>query len=591
MKRTGPDDDAPATARLGSQAGREPSRLHVHVIVRGQVRSQGIPETGELVIGRGSACGLRIDDPSISRAHARLCVGARSTIEDLGSGNGTRVRDGKLAPRTAGPIGLGEVIEVGEAMLVIQRGAPPSRPRRLWPHSYFEGRLDDECARAERTHGSLAVIRLRGPDTPAARLSDLEDVIFESRGAEDVVGSYGPTDYEILLPDASADRARAAVTELERAARARKLRIVVGAALYPQDGQSSHLLLASACATARGEIAPPSTGGWVSGGAMDRLHRLIERVAASQMSVLILGETGVGKEVLAETIHNLSPRAKKPLVRLNCAALPETLLESELFGHEKAAFTGAVKAKPGLLETAEGGTVFIDEVGELPLSTQVKLLRVIEAREVLRVGGLAPRPIDVRFLAATHRDLEAATAAGTFRQDLYFRINGFSIVVPPLRERVPEIAPLAMQFAGQASQREGRPGPAIAAEAMTLLERYSWPGNIRELRNVMERAVLLCTDEAILPDHLPLEKMIATLPPAPLVRAPPPDDAAPDTRASGAPDLRGEMVALERKHIIETLERCGGNQTRAAELLGISRRTLTNRLNAHGLPRPRKSTA
>ncbi|MFT3765039.1 MAG: sigma 54-interacting transcriptional regulator [Minicystis sp.] len=289
--------------------------------------------------------------------------------------------------------------------------------------------------------------------------------------------------------------------------------------------------------------------------------------ARSPISVLILGETGAGKEVLARAIHDASPRAGKPFLGLNCAALSETLLESELFGHEKGAFTGAVQARAGLLESADGGTVFLDEVGELGASIQVKLLRVIELREVIRVGGRAPRRVDVRFVSATNRDLEAEAARGAFRQDLFFRLDGITLTVPPLRERVPEIAPLCRAFLARACQEMDRPRvPALSDEAVAALERYAWPGNVRELRNVIDRAVVLCTGDRIDLDQLP-----------------------PKIRAGAAPrPPAGESPAGERARILAALEACLWNQTRAAEMLGVSRRTLINRIEEHGIPRPRK---
>jgi transcriptional regulator with PAS, ATPase and Fis domain len=279
-------------------------------------------------------------------------------------------------------------------------------------------------------------------------------------------------------------------------------------------------------------------------------------------------------------------------VRLNCAAFTDTLVESELFGHERGAFTGAAQAKPGLLETAEGGTAFLDEVGELPLPLQAKLLRVLETREVVRVGGLKARKIDVRFIAATNRDLEADVLAGAFRQDLYFRLNGATILIPALRDRLSELGALAEAFVQQISEQLGRLPPAITPEATTIFESYSWPGNIRELKNVIERAVLLCPGNEITPRHLPIEKMGEMLPrnrpstrfPAadegPLVRSDPPLDGKTTARSPKADD--------QRTQILDALSKCAGNQSRAAKLLGISRRTFVSRLDALGIARPRK---
>ena len=300
---------------------------------------------------------------------------------------------------------------------------------------------------------------------------------------------------------------------------------------------------------------------------MKRLYAMIDRVAPSELSVLLLGETGVGKEVVAEAIHLGSARAHGPFVRVNCAAIAESLVESELFGHERGAFTGASQAKRGILEAADGGTVFLDEVGELSRAVQAKLLRVLEEREVQRVGSLEPRAIDVRFVSATNRDLRAESEAGEFRSDLYFRLNGISLHVPPLRERREEIVPLAQRFARRVSRDDA---PRIAAATVTLLQRHDWPGNVRELRNAMERAAVLAGQSAIEPEHLP------------------PEIAGSEGAPPAGAGLRDEMLDLERRRIVEALERCDGNQTKAAELLGMPRRTFVKRLDEHGIPRPRK---
>jgi two-component system response regulator AtoC len=322
---------------------------------------------------------------------------------------------------------------------------------------------------------------------------------------------------------------------------------------------------------------------------MLRIYRLASRTAATDISVLILGETGVGKEVLAETIHFRSARASRAFLRLNCAALSESLLDSELFGYERGAFTGAHQTRIGLLEASDGGTVFLDEIGELPNAIQVKLLRVLEERVVRRIGSNRPRTIDVRFVTATNRDLGRAVSAGLFRRDLYFRINGVQLLIPPLRDRPSEIMPLAEYFLRSFCERSGLAVPSISNEAASRLLEYGWPGNVRELRNAMERAPFLCTGGVVGPDHVPMES-------AAVEQALHEDDEfdsptqvldPPQATALESPER--DRDASERGRIIRALEACGGNQTRAAKLLGMSRRTLVNRLDAYGLPRPRKS--
>ena len=307
-------------------------------------------------------------------------------------------------------------------------------------------------------------------------------------------------------------------------------------------------------------------------------------MARSNINVLLLGETGVGKEVLARAIHAHSPRAKGPFMGVNCAALADSLLESELFGSEKGAFTGAL-ARAGLFEAAAGGTVFLDEVGELPLATQAKLLRVLEERVVTRLGSTRARPIDVRFLSATNRDVEADSRQGRLRPDLYFRLNGVALIIPPLRERPQEIEALATSFLSAACRDLERDSPpAISSAALDVLRRHAWPGNVRELRNAVERAAVMCTDSTILPEHLP-PSLLAALraEKAQASSSAPPASAGPNQPQN----LQAEMKSLERTRILEALERCGGNQSEAARQLGIPRRTLVSRLTELGLTRRR----
>ena len=326
--------------------------------------------------------------------------------------------------------------------------------------------------------------------------------------------------------------------------------------------------------------------------AMQALYREAELAAKSPISVLIGGETGVGKDVLSRFIHGASARSAGPFVALNCAALPENLLEAELFGSERGAFTGAAQARPGLFESAEGGTVFLDEVGELPLTTQSKLLRVVEERAVMRVGGRSMRKIDVKFLAATNRDLEAYSQEGRFREDLYYRLSGLVLHVPPLRERVEEIEPLALMFLHQTCAVLGRGPLALSPDARAALLAHRWPGNVRELKNAMDRAALLCTGPEVLPENLPQKLRGLTAPQVAsrAVSASSAPPAAPPNDSVEAAYLRtqGQLRDVERERIGQALLQCGGNQRRAAELLGISRRTLVTRLGELDLPRPRK---
>ena len=323
---------------------------------------------------------------------------------------------------------------------------------------------------------------------------------------------------------------------------------------------------------------------------MQRAYDLAVRTAASDISVLILGETGVGKEVMAETIHRKSLRKDRPFLKLNCAALPEALLESELFGHERGAFTGAHASKAGLIESTEGGTVFLDELGELPLGTQAKLLRVLEERVLLRLGANKPREINVRFVTATNRDLYKEARAGRFREDLYYRVSGMVLRIPPLRERPSEIEPLARHFLQAFCARTGSPQPELTAGAVRMLLGYSWPGNVRELRNVTERAVLLTEDGVIDESHILLEPkpMLSEEQLEPLNYV---DELEAPTGVFNTPlpSAGSGSREDERQRILRALELCGGNQTRAAESLNVSRRTLINRMIEFGLPRPRKN--
>lgn len=305
---------------------------------------------------------------------------------------------------------------------------------------------------------------------------------------------------------------------------------------------------------------------------MKKLFETVEMIAQAPLSALVLGETGVGKDVVARAIHDRSGRAKAPFVAINCAALPETILESELFGYVKGAFTGADRPKKGLFEAADGGTIFLDEVGELSMATQAKLLRVLETGEVMPLGSSQAKHVDVRVIAATNRDLRTLVAQAKFRGDLFFRLDGISVRVPPLRERPTDIRPLAEAFVTRTATRLGRTPPRIDPVFIATLEAHDWPGNVRELRSVIERAMTLAGSSLLLgTEHLVLKGALS---------------AGPESQDPG---LSGDE-RRERDRINAALRSTSGNQSEAAKLLGMSRRTLIRRLEQYDIGRPRKNS-
>lgn len=416
-----------------------PTGVRLTIISAQGTQTRPVDATKPFTLGRSRSADVTIDDPSISRVHARLVIGASGIeLTDLSSSNGSRIGGRPAKANEPVAVGPGEMIEVGSVVLVVQRGAAE--------------------AEADRS------VRLPVP------------------------------------------RGRTVMDAVEEAGR------------------------------------------------KAALHRL---------NVLVTGETGVGKGVMARRIHALSPRAEGPFVVLDCTAIAPELADSELFGHVEGAFTSARAAKTGLLEAADGGTAFLDEIGELAAPIQAKLLRAIEERRIRRVGDVAEREIDVRFIAATNRDLEAEVAAGRFRRDLLYRLNAVTLPIPPLRERPDEVVLLAEQFLRELADDP----PKLTPDATRWLRAHAWPGNVRELRNAIERAFVESEGGPIAPSHL---------------------QRLPASGASSPAPAAGPETDGERARIVAALEACAGNQTKAAAMLGISRRTLIYRLDHYGLPRPRK---
>ncbi|HVR02819.1 MAG TPA: sigma 54-interacting transcriptional regulator, partial [Polyangia bacterium] len=483
----------------GPPRGEGAGPLHVTAMGPNLFLTVPLPASGTVSIGRDEGADVRILDEGASRLHAQLHVDERGQIfiEDLGTRNGTFLREERLAARRRVAFQPGEAITIGYTILMVQRRRPVVETRRLRTHAVFEERLHEACERASARAAALALVRFQIKDEePPGRAVDL---IAASLNATDLLAQYAPGDYEVLLPDTGAERPRALVERLERRLRAEGLKATCAVAIFPGDGRTPDALIGRANELLRGGDGQVTGEPVLKSEAVRKVYRLAERAASGQsagglISILILGETGVGKDVLASWIHKKSPRAKGPMVSINCGAIAESLLESELFGHKKGAFTDSNEAKVGLLEAASGGTVFLDEIGDMPVKLQVKMLHAIEKREVTRVGEVKARPIDVRFIAATHRDLEARVASDEFRQDLYFRLNQISLTLPSLRERPEEIESLAQRFLAEAVSAGGGKarGPRLSSEALDVLRAYCWPGNARELRNMIERALVLC---------------------------------------------------------------------------------------------------
>ena len=342
----------------------------------------------------------------------------------------------------------------------------------------------------------------------------------------------------------------------------------------PLDGHRLRLVLERALekretlqqvASLRGRLERAEDRGFIGQSVpMREVFGLVEKVAPSKASVVITGESGTGKEMVARAVHRLSPRADKPFVAINCSAIPASLMESEIFGHERGAFTGADQRRLGCFELADGGTIFLDEVGELPVELQAKFLRVLEEERLRRLGGKAEIAVDVRVICATNRDLKQQIKVGRFREDLYFRLNVFNLHLPPLKERVDDIPLLAQHFVGKFSAEAGKKVQGCAPEALDALRGYAWPGNVRELRNTIERAVILCDGDLIGRDDLPAELA--------------------GVEAEGIMlklTLGMPLREVEKEYILRSLRRNGGNKARTAELLGISEKTLYNKLNRY----------
>ncbi|MDQ3299953.1 MAG: sigma 54-dependent Fis family transcriptional regulator [Myxococcota bacterium] len=544
-----------------------------------------LPRSGDVVIGRAPDVELKLTHASVSRRHATIRIdGGVMRIADLDSHNGTRVNGEPVAESRA--LASGDVASVGDVVLVVNVSHPNAPARSAYGEAGWRRRLIEELERAITFRRELAVIAVIATGVPSAVLGSALRLI-------DVVGQTDDGQPLLLLPEADRAAARAiAMRVLEIAPHA-----ALGLAVCPVDACDADAILLAARSAARGAkpgtIAEPSEAitrlelgprhVFLADPAMTRVFGLLERLASSQLPVLVTGETGVGKENAAYAVHHWSKR-QGPFVAVNCASIaPESLVESELFGHDKGAFTGATAAKAGLFESAAGGTVFLDEVGELPLAIQAKLLRALETQRITRLGESRERAIDVRLVAATNRTLEHEVEAGRFRQDLYFRLGGATVILPPLRDRKTEIPILAREFLGQGTTRAGRAPMTITPAAMQVLLTHTWPGNVRELRNTMEYVVAAAPDELVEPSDLPerlggtATVVAATTGPTPVI------DAAAQRDPASFRAIAEELRELERRRMSEALVASGGVKTRAAQLIDMPIRTFTLKLKQYKL--------
>ena len=487
-RRVSSDDEGQTREQRQVPRPRASDRCRLVIVGDASATVFELPPGGEVVIGRDEACALRIADESVSRRHARILVAAGGVeAEDFGSRNGTLLNGQPLTARRA--LESGDILTIGEVAVLFRRERAREARAQALSEAELRERVEQEVERALRFGRSFALVALSAPSLRT------DAVLACARRIDLVAGGEGVV--WLLLPetDAHTDAGPASMFAALSVPQVRG-----GFALCPDDACDAPSLFASAreamAAAEAGKLRAANEGVVthtfdgrdvvLADPAMLRIYALLRRVAVSDLPVLLTGESGTGKDLAALALHHWSRRASAPLVVLNCAALPDSLVESELFGYEKGAFSGAAQAKPGRLESAQGGTVFLDEVGELTAATQAKLLRVLEAKRITRLGDTRERAVDIRLVAATNRDLEAEVQKGTFRRDLYFRLSAAKVALPPLRERPRELPVLARRFLDEACARLGFPGRQWSAAALRRLSAHAWPGNVRELKNVVE---------------------------------------------------------------------------------------------------------
>jgi len=602
-----------------------PSRAHRRRVVLLVYHRDGVEMTPlhvgqRIVVGRESPADVVIRDVSLSRRHACFTLDADGVaVEDLGSLNGTCV-GGQRVARCA--LKAGDEVALGAITVSVHildgAGAPLLG---LEGHDSFRDALGVELARARFFQREAAMLVVRPLHAGHGQLRHFCSRIRGLVRSVDRVALYGGDTLEILLLESGSEQALRIARAIVAGPQGEPA-LGCGVAIFPAAATSVETLLEASHDAARRtrvderiQTAPPEGPSvWVPplepvAGDVDedqfltrspRMREIVEvakRLARANIPVLLSGETGVGKEVLSRLIHDVGPRRNHPLICVNCGAIPSQLVESTLFGHERGAFTGALQQHKGVFEAADHGTVLLDEIGELPAAAQAALLRVLESRRITRVGATKEIEIDVRVLAATHRDLDAMCATGSFRLDLLFRLNAATLEIPPLRERREDIAPLAARFLRLACKENGCGVRTLSSDARTILEAHSWPGNIRELKNAIERAIAIGEGDEVTIQDLPVRVRGSTSSPATREAAADDDESTssrggpqgqaaqpgrepqsgahpPRSEAPRGVGLKERMKQIESELILDALSASGENQTEAARLLDVPLRTL-----------------
>ncbi|MCA9608240.1 MAG: sigma 54-interacting transcriptional regulator [Myxococcales bacterium] len=572
-----------STLERAREAGGPRASLVVYHRDDVKVMPLGEDEQG-LVVGRAWPADVVVEDPSLSRQHARFRrVPEGVEVTDLGSTNGTH-RQGERIDRAV--LGPGDAVTLGAVTISVNlTEARAPLLEGIESYERFHAHLSDELLRARTFRRPLALLMVKALGGEQAHASRWVPRLRNTLRPVDRMALWGEHAVLVLLVESDRDRGRTVASALVDGDRPGEptltCGVAVGAATAGEMVDRARSL--SRQATVRNRVLVEDDDGartvtdrpLFASPKMQALRDLVERVAAASFPVLVHGETGSGKEVVARLIHQAGPRAEGRMRSLNCGAIPSTLLESTLFGHEQGAFTGAERRAAGVFEQADGGTLFLDEIGELPLPAQAALLRVLETGRLTRVGGTEEIEVDVRLVAATHRDLERMVEEGAFRQDLLFRLNTMTLGVPPLRERPADLDALLDRFLDEASRESGGRVRAISDVAREALRRYGWPGNVRELRNVVERAVVVCVGDTIGLDDLPERVCRPTTPSAPATPMPAEED--------DDADFRERVRSYETQLILDALQRTQGNQTQAAKLLRMPLRTLVHKIRSYGI--------